>query len=98
MNEPEKANIDDSSLSVTLTVGQLKEIIHQEVQQASGENGHHNGDRLLDADEASKVLSVSPDWLYKHHKTLPFTRRLGPKMLRFSYQGIQKWLTSRKTS
>jgi len=96
MGEPEKANIDDSSPSVTLTVGQLKEIIRQEMQIASNGNGHQDGDRLLDADETSKILSVSPDWLYKHHKTLPFTRRLGPKMLRFSYQGIQKWLATRK--
>ena len=90
--------MDDSSLSVTLTVGQLKKIIRQEVQQASGENGHHNGDRLLDAEETATILRVSPDWLYKHHRKLPFARRLGPKMLRFSYQGIQKWLATRKPS
>ena len=98
MSEPEKANMDDSSLSVTLTVGQLKEIIHQEMQKASNGNGHHDGDHLLDADKASRVLSVSPDWLYRHAKRLPFTRVLAPKMLRFSYQGIQKWLATKKPS
>ncbi|MEE8115300.1 MAG: hypothetical protein V3T23_13220 [Nitrososphaerales archaeon] len=97
MSEANKSILDDSSLVVTVTVEQLKEIIHQEMQKAPNRNGHHDGDRLLDAVEASKALSVSPDWLYKHHKTLPFTRKLGPRMLRFSSRGIQAYL-SRKTS
>jgi excisionase family DNA binding protein len=53
-------------------------------------------DRLLSAEEAAAILSVSEDWLYRHAKKLPFTRKLGPKMLRFSYQGIQKYLATRK--
>ena len=53
------------------------------------------GDRLLTAEEAAEMLSVSPDWLYRHAKKLPFTRKLGPKMLRFSSQGIKKWLATR---
>jgi len=97
MSELKKANIDDSTLSVTLTVGQLKALVREEVEKAVGQNGHQ-GDKLVDAEEACKVLSASPDWLYRHATRLPFTRKLGPKMLRFSYQGIQKWLTSRKVS
>jgi predicted DNA-binding transcriptional regulator AlpA len=42
-------------------------------------------DRLLTVEETAKMLSVAPDWLYRHAKRLPFTRKLGPKMLRFSY-------------
>ncbi len=76
----------------------LRRIVREEIQAASNGNGHHDGDRLLDAEEASKILSVSPDWLYRHANRLPFTRKLGPRMLRFSYQGIQKYLTTRKTS
>ena len=45
-------------------------------------------DRLLSAEEAVAMLSVSVDWLYRHAKKLPFTRKLGPKMVRFSTQGI----------
>jgi len=87
--------LDDSSLSVTLSVGQLRFLIREEIEKAIGQNGS-NGDTLLDAEKASKILSVSPDWLYRHATRLPFTRKLGPRMLRFSYQGIQKWLASRK--
>ena len=86
----------DSNLAVTLTGGQLRDLIREEVGKAL--NGHGDGtDKLLDAQQAAKMLSVSPDWLYRHGKELPFARKLGHKMLRFSYLGIQKWLTTRKT-
>jgi predicted DNA-binding transcriptional regulator AlpA len=55
-------------------------------------------DRLLDAEEAAKILSVSVEWLYRNAKRLPFTRKLGHKMLRFSSVGIQKYLAIRKTA
>ena len=87
----------DSSPSVTLTVGQLRELVKQEIWSAIGCNG--NGEeRLLTAEEASEMLSVSVDWLYRNAKKLPFARKLAPKMLRFSYQGILKWLATRKLS
>ena len=92
MSKPD--NNQDSTLAVTLTVGQLREIIRQEMQQAS--NGHHNEDYSLRIAEAARMLKVSHDWLYKHRKELPFARKLGSKMLRFSHQGIQAYL-KRKT-
>lgn len=49
-------------------------------------------DRLLTAQEGAEMLAVSPDWLYHNARKLPFTRRLGPKMLRFSQLGIEKWI------
>jgi predicted DNA-binding transcriptional regulator AlpA len=55
-----------------------------------------NEDRLLTAEEAAQLLSVSPDWLYRNAKKLPFTRKLGPKMLRFDYKGLLKWVETRK--
>ncbi len=72
-------------------------LIREELQANHGQNGHQ-GDRLLDAEEASKILSISPDWLYRHASRLPFARKLAPRVLRFSYQGIQKYLATRKTS
>jgi len=97
MSEPKKAILEDSSLLVTLTTGQLKALVREEVEKAVGQNWHQE-DKLLDAEAACKVLSTSSDWLYRHANRLPFTRKLGPRMLRFSEQGIQKWLTSRKVS
>ena len=75
----------------------LRRIIKEEIQ-AANQNGHHEGDKLLTAEKAAEFLSVSPDWLYRHAHQLPFSRKLGPKMLRFSSQGIQKYLATRKTS
>ena len=96
MNEPKKADIDDSTLLVTLTTGQLKALMREEIEKA-GQNGQH-GDKLLDAKQAAEILCVGEDWVYHHHKKLPFTRKLAPRVLRFSYQGIQRWLGSRKVS
>jgi excisionase family DNA binding protein len=46
-------------------------------------------DSLLAVGEASRRLGVSRDYLYRHSKDLPFTRRMGRRLL-FSSQGIGK--------
>ena len=75
--------------------GLLRRIIREEIETFRSElNGQ---DRLMDTAEASKLLCVSEDWLYRNARRLPFVRKLGPKMLRFSLIGIQKYLTSRKS-
>lgn len=50
---------------------------------------------LLKVDEAAKLLNVDERWLYRHAKALPFTRRLGPKTLRFDADGLAKWAARR---
>ena len=72
----------------------IREIVREEIKAAS--NGTAKGDRLLDPEEAAKLLSVSEDWLYHNAKKLPFTRKLGPRLLRFSYHGMLKWMESKK--
>ena len=74
----------------------LRQAVREEIR---GLKDQFNGqERLLDAEEAAKMLSVSADWLYRHARKLPFSRKLGLKMLRFSSQGIQKYLATRKIS
>src|SRR5262245_65987667 len=84
----------DSTMLVTMTAGQLRELVREEIQAAT--TTRHEADRMLTAEEAAEMLSMSTDWLYRNAKKLPFTRKLGHKMLRFSQQGIVKWLESRK--
>jgi len=48
-------------------------------------------DELLDIGEAAKRLRVSRDYLYRRHARLPFTRRMGSKIL-FSANGIDSYL------
>lgn len=90
---------ESSSLPTLLgeaLLGAIRQAVREEIQGLKTEvNGQ---DMLLDAEEAAKMLSVSPDWLYRNSRRLPFSRKLGPKMLRFSSQGIQKYLATRKIS
>ena len=51
---------------------------------------------LLVVGEAAAMLRVSPRWLYRHAKTLPFARKLSPKVLRFSRVGIVRWLATKR--
>ena len=91
-----KPTAPDSTLLVTMTRGHLRELIREEIEAAR--TTQQEADQMLDAKEAALMLSMSEDWLYRNAKKLPFTRKLGPKMLRFSQQGILKWLATRKLS
>ena len=95
MDQPTpKPTSPDSTMLVTLTVAQLREIVREEIEAVR--NTQKEADRLLSAEEAAEMLSMSTDWLYRNARKLPFTRKVGHKMLRFSQQGIVKWLESRK--
>lgn len=48
-------------------------------------------DQLLTISEAAGRLNVSDDYLYRHAKELPFTRRMGRKLL-FSNLGIDNYI------
>jgi predicted DNA-binding transcriptional regulator AlpA len=89
-------NNASDTLIVTLTVGQLEALVRQQVKAALGDRGPE--ERLLAAKEAAHLLSVSEDWLYLHAKNLPFARKLAPRVLRFSHQGLLKWAASRSKS
>jgi predicted DNA-binding transcriptional regulator AlpA len=87
MSEPGKtANPFD------LLFDQIREVVREELKA----NGSSKADRLLDPEAAAEMLSVSEDWLYHHAKKFPFTRKLGPRLLRFSEQGILRWIQSKK--
>ena len=89
----ERANI--TSLLGDALLGAIRQAVREEIQ-ALHANGSSDTDRLLDAKEAALLLSVSEDWVYRNSKNLPFARKLGPKLLRFSALGIQKYLDARK--
>jgi predicted DNA-binding transcriptional regulator AlpA len=98
MSEPSKkiislrpdVGVPADKMIVCLTAGELREliggIIDQKLSHRMGE------DRLVDIDEAAKTLCISKEWLYHQHKKLPFTRKLGRGLLRFSVNAMQKWL------
>ncbi len=65
------------------------EPVHRETERP-------NEDRMLDVDEAAELLGVKPAWVYRHAGKLPFTRRISAKVVRFSRQGILRWLAARR--
>jgi predicted DNA-binding transcriptional regulator AlpA len=97
MSDPSKA----PTLFSDAIRAELTAIVEEAVSKAM-KNGHVTvvavEERMLDIEEAAKVISVSPEWLYRNRKRLPFTRKLGPKMLRFSYAGLLRWTDSKKFS
>jgi Helix-turn-helix domain len=65
-----------------------------------GQNGQakpqSEPDRLLSPEEAAALMGVSPRWLRRRAKALPFARRLSRKALRFSEVGLRRFLAARR--
>jgi predicted DNA-binding transcriptional regulator AlpA len=89
-----EARSDDKTMIVTMSAGELRELIRQEVQ-AIGRNSVEE-DEWIDIEKAAKLMSVSPEWLYHNRKNLPFASKIGRRLLRFSRNGLQRWMQSRK--
>lgn len=53
---------------------------------------------LLTVGEAAQRLGVSPTWLYRNAKDLPFTRKLGHRTLRFDPRGLERWAKAPATA
>jgi len=53
-------------------------------------------DELLDVATAAERLCVSSDYLYRHSREYPFTRRQGRKLL-FSALGIDKHISQKRS-
>jgi excisionase family DNA binding protein len=62
----------------------------------NGAKAPEESDRLLTVKEAAEKLGLSEDYLYRHAKSLPFTVRVGPRQLRFSVRGIQRFIHQRQ--
>jgi excisionase family DNA binding protein len=55
----------------------------------------NSSDRNLNVKEAAERLGVSTRYLYTHARKLPFSVRMGSRVL-FSSSGIDAWLKSRR--
>ncbi len=51
-------------------------------------------DGNLGVGEASRRLGMTPGWLYRNARNLPFTRRIGRRLL-FSARGLDRWNLAR---
>lgn len=53
-------------------------------------------DRLLTVEQAAARLGMSRDWIYRRASRLPFAVRLDGSALRFSSQGIDRYIRQRR--
>ena len=99
--DPEKLRVLDNDTAQALKTQAIEalNLLHgldvARSQTLADERERGQGDRLLNVDEAGEKLGVKPDWLYHHHKSLPFTVRHG-RLLRFSELGIEEYIRKRR--
>lgn len=55
----------------------------------------NGADRLLTVEELAEVLNVDERYVYRRADRWPFTVRLSERKLRFSEEGLQRWLRTR---
>jgi excisionase family DNA binding protein len=74
-------------------LGELEEVRCTAVARLSTQVSLNPGgpDQLVRIGEAAKRLSISEDYLYRHSRELPFTKRIGRNLL-FSSAGIEKYI------
>jgi hypothetical protein len=53
------------------------------------------GDRLLDTTEAAAICGLTAEQPKRHR--LPFRRKIGHRTLKFSENGLRRWLARRET-
>lgn len=91
----------EAARALLLRLAPLQEALRLRAVQfhASVSNGQPEAtgdDRLLTPEEASRLLGVTPAWLYRHSPSLPFARRLSRKCLRFSEAGLRRWQAAKR--
>jgi predicted DNA-binding transcriptional regulator AlpA len=62
----------------------------------SAEPVREREDQLLHVAEAARRLGIAKDTLYRNADEYPFTRRVRPRCLRFSEQGIADYMRAKK--
>jgi predicted DNA-binding transcriptional regulator AlpA len=79
----------------TTALAALNALFFHELAEAAknpGSEQRERRDRLLSFKEAAVKLGTTLDWLYHHHKRLPFTVRLCSSRPRFSENAIEDYI------
>jgi predicted DNA-binding transcriptional regulator AlpA len=103
MSEPSKIiplsrnTLPADRMLVTLTVGELREIISEVVdQKLKGRAARSSTNGLLTADQAGEFLGYSRHWIYKNWQKLG-GKKISGRGLRFDSTELQAWVDSRKS-
>jgi hypothetical protein len=82
------------ALSPLLLVAALRGHEHGPVEPDAGA-ATQTADEWLTAEEAAPLVKQSRGWLVRHHRALPFARKISPKTIRFSRTGALRWMETR---
>jgi predicted DNA-binding transcriptional regulator AlpA len=98
LRTPEKVRVLDAHTTRVLStqaIVALNILCAHEMELLRDEAPKHRktrrAERLLPVEEAAQKFGVKADWLYRHHKELPFTVRCG-RLLRFSELGMDEFI------
>jgi hypothetical protein len=61
-------------------------------------NAAQPAEAWLTADQAATQLGVTPRWIRRRARVLPFVRRISGKAIRVSDEGLRRWMAARHAS
>src|SRR5262249_32695880 len=83
------------SATVVMQVAALQPVLLAQLAAAEARGGSTT-EGLLDVKAAAARLRVSTNWLYRHARHLPFSRRIGRRAVRFDAAGLARWAAARR--
>ena len=83
---------------VSLTAGELRELIGEVVEQKLRRVSGPATSGLLTVDQASEILGYSKDWVYRNWRKVGGAKKISGRGLRFDAIELQNWIESRKTA
>jgi predicted DNA-binding transcriptional regulator AlpA len=105
MSEPSKKIISlqpdavpADKMIVSLTAGELRELIGEVVEQKLRRVSGPAASGLLTVDQASEILGYSKDWVYRNWRKVGGAKKISGRGLRFDAVELQNWIESRKTA
>jgi len=85
----------------TAPVANVYRLVLEDLRPLAGNGkGDHAAlapDVLLTAEQVAQHLGTTTRWVYRHTARLPFAKRLGPKTLRFSTRGLERYLAASRS-
>ncbi|GBD33629.1 hypothetical protein HRbin33_02624 [bacterium HR33] len=89
---------DAERMAATAPVAATLRLVLEEIEELEVEGLRRvpSEDRLLSAREVARRIGTSRWFVYRMAHQWPFTRKPGPKKLRFSERELERWLSLRK--
>jgi len=101
LHQLERRADDAAAVGATAPLEHVYRQLMEEVRQLAhdappGKGDRAKPDRMLKASEVCERLGLSERSVYKNAPGWPFTRRYPSGSVRFSEQGLEKWIARRR--